>query len=221
MLVKKCLYCGKEFNVYKCNFDKSHYCSKKCYYKSLIGKKSCATGKHWKIKDTSKMHHIAWNNHYLFKNCKICGKKFHISPCHIKTKYYCSLNCYNISKNGKPSPLKGRKGHKSWNKGTMGIMKAWNKGISGLFIGDKANHWKGGISFNNGYRCIFNNGKYILEQRLVAEKKIGRKLTKYEIVHHIDKDKLNNNPENLYLFKNQRYHAKYHNNPYPLTSNII
>lgn len=31
-----------------------------------------------------------------------------------------------------------------------------------------------------------------------------------EVVHHIDGNKLNNNPSNLLVFKNQAEHAKYH-----------
>lgn len=45
----------------------------------------------------------------------------------------------------------------------------------------------------------YKNGKYIMEHVLVMEAKIGRFLTEYEIVHHIDEDKRNNSPENLYL----------------------
>ena len=34
-LTKKCLFCGKEFNVYKCNFERRKYCSKKCHAKDI------------------------------------------------------------------------------------------------------------------------------------------------------------------------------------------
>lgn len=46
--------------------------------------------------------------------------------------------------------------------------------------------------------------------RVAAEKKIGRKLKPGEVVHHIDGDKHNNDPENLIVFKNQQEHVKYH-----------
>ncbi|WP_243259146.1 HNH endonuclease signature motif containing protein [Clostridium sp. 'deep sea'] len=48
------------------------------------------------------------------------------------------------------------------------------------------------------------------EHRVVAEKKLGRKLRKGEVVHHIDGDKLNNSPDNLMVFSSQEEHAAWH-----------
>jgi hypothetical protein len=42
------------------------------------------------------------------------------------------------------------------------------------------------------------------------EKTLGRKLKPGEIVHHIDRNKLNNSPENLEVFANQDEHQKHH-----------
>lgn len=71
----------------------------------------------------------------------------------------------------------------------------------------------GGVRYNQGrgYKQLIvddyhprkkdrKGGNYIFEHILVMEKKIGRFLEKHEIVHHIDKNKQNNNIENLYLF---------------------
>ena len=48
------------------------------------------------------------------------------------------------------------------------------------------------------------------EHRLVAEEKLGRKLRMGEVVHHIDRNKRNNAPENLEVFKSQADHVKWH-----------
>ena len=44
----------------------------------------------------------------------------------------------------------------------------------------------------------------------IMEKKIGRNLIKGEVVHHIDGDRQNNNPDNLMLFKNRKEHNNFH-----------
>ena len=51
---------------------------------------------------------------------------------------------------------------------------------------------------------------FVYTHILVAEKKIGRFLSDDECVHHVDKNKRNNKPENLMVFKTQKDHALYH-----------
>lgn len=68
----------------------------------------------------------------------------------------------------------------------------------------------------NGYKIIYrpnhpralSNG-YVYEHILVAEEKIGRTLLANEQVHHKDKNKLNNEPENLEVIV-QIEHLKIH-----------
>ena len=51
---------------------------------------------------------------------------------------------------------------------------------------------------------------YVLEHRLIVEKKIGRKLKKEEVVHHINDNKTDNKIENLMLFPTNKEHIKFH-----------
>lgn len=45
---------------------------------------------------------------------------------------------------------------------------------------------------------------------LVAEELLGRQLMDDEVVHHVDFDKKNNNPCNIWIFDSRRSHAAYH-----------
>jgi len=61
---------------------------------------------------------------------------------------------------------------------------------------------------NRGYRR--KKITHQLVHRQVAEEKLGRKLRPGEVVHHKDRDKTNNHPGNLWVFKNQEAHDRVH-----------
>ena len=68
-----------------------------------------------------------------------------------------------------------------------------------------------------GYRVVHvgkarSSSGYMLEHRLVMEQVLGRALRSDEHVHHIDGDKLNNDPSNLVLLTNAE-HQRLHDWP--------
>ena len=155
-----------------------------------------------------------------------------------------------LAKNHLPNKTSFKKGQIPWNKGKKGLMPApWNKGLKGYSnekmkghpnwntgrtwfkkgqtLGKNHPMWKGGRVKHRGYYYIYAKGHpfakqgiYIFEHRFIAEKCLGRYLTREERIHHINGKKDDNRPENLYLFSSEKEHRKYHNNPYSLKSNL-
>ena len=54
--------------------------------------------------------------------------------------------------------------------------------------------------------------------RKVAEKALGRPLRATEVVHHIDENPRNNNPDNLVICPSQEYHKLLHSRAKALTA---
>lgn len=55
-----------------------------------------------------------------------------------------------------------------------------------------------------------SGGSYVAEHRLVMAERLGRPLDANEVVHHVDEDRLNNEPSNLWLFPDGGSHRHYH-----------
>ncbi|WP_457918464.1 HNH endonuclease [Candidatus Lokiarchaeum ossiferum] len=60
----------------------------------------------------------------------------------------------------------------------------------------------------NGYKRYCNSGKLV--HRHVAECKLGRKLRRGEVVHHKNRNKMDNSRSNLWVCKSQTQHEYYH-----------
>ena len=168
--------------------------------------------------------------------CTVCGKECFDRKRGDRIPKYCGSKCYGISKEGKAS----------WNKG-IPMRKESKEKLSkarkgkhfspktefkkGHGIREQNSNWKGGRhTMTNGYIALLQPHHprasargYVYEHILVAEKHLERFLDKGEVVHHINGNKTDNRPKNLYVFENNSEHLKNHHKDYlaSLTSNVI
>lgn len=106
-----------------------------------------------------------------------------------------------------------------FHKGTTAISRVLKRnGIKmRLCAGKDHPSWKGGVVEKGaGYVGIWkpdhdraDNRGYVFEHTLVMEAKIGRLPVEGEVIHHVNLDKKDNHPDNLYLC-NHREHLKMH-----------
>lgn len=83
--------------------------------------------------------------------------------------------------------------------------------------GKNHSQWKGGKQIIQGYSATYlpnhprarKNG-YLFDHIIEMEKKIGKSVGGKHPIHHIDFDKLNNCPENLWLCENEKEHRDIH-----------
>jgi hypothetical protein len=81
--------------------------------------------------------------------------------------------------------------------------------------GDKNSQWKGGITTSTQGYSVYTQSKVNGDKaqrslhRIIAEQKYGRKLTRFDYVHHNDGDKKNNHPDNLVVLSPSE-HGKLH-----------
>ncbi len=157
----------------------------------------------------------------MIKKCLICGKSFQV-PSAKKRAKYCSNPCRWESQKGKGFSEERRKNISKALTGRKLSAECKQK-ISNFFknrlVREKNPMWRGGVRKSyDGYIFIHNrkhpscdcNG-YVKQSRLVMEKKLGRYLTRKEVVHHRNEIKDDDRIENLKLFKSKSGHISHHN----------
>ena len=149
-----------------------------------------------------------WQERIYLVKCEYCNKereaKYTVATSKQNPKHHCKSCATTIA-------LTGRKPTDEAKKNISIALRKINNG---------------GIRFNQsgGYKQIIvddyhprkkdrKGGNYIFEHILIVEKNIGRFTQEHELVHHIDKDKQNNDINNLHLFsgKDHKESRQMHN----------
>ena len=143
--------------------------------------------------------------------CDMCGKKICRYPSQLKNHNFCSRVCLAAFSNKEKNP--DRYGQLKNYDGMSIHMTALNKKMNPERMNPKTRsklrqaHLGTGEG-KTGYTKYYGKPAH----RVAAEKKLGRKLKKGEVVHHVDFNGMNNDPSNLMIFKSNADHSKYHAN---------
>ena len=149
-------------------------------------------------------------------------------PCYVRTEYELKTpvpcercgrvrrpfskglckSCYQVVLRAPDASLRGSEVHRE---------RATHPGLRR----EASGKWKGGRFIDaEGYvrvlrpadydgPCI-HGGRYVHEHRYVAEKKIGRRLRRGEVVHHLNHDRADNRPENIDVLPSVSAHRRLH-----------
>lgn len=180
------MVCGEKFSLPDCHAKRKNvgkYCTHACMRKHMEEKK----------KERE-------------RTCESCGATFYPRATQIRDGggRFCSLKCHHSFCVGENHHSFGKEVSRS------SVIKCQETKIKNgtLYSGERHPAWKDEI-ICGGYVFIKISGKKKALHRHLVEKRIGRKLKRHEVVHHIDGDRTNNNSENL-LLTTRSNHAKIH-----------
>lgn len=206
---RNCAHCGVEWIAMP--KDRSKFCSWACHAADKGHRPSknveCANcGNAFVALDSlsregqgiycSRSCHYEARTSRLHKSCESCGKEFEVEQCHSEARF-CSHECSSDFLTAERSP--------SWKGGEFIVMR--NGCVKDVML----------------YRAIpGRERKHHPKHRLVAGDVIGRLIEPEEIVIHLDRNKENNAPANLYIFssRSEWVRVQVGADPWPERSNL-
>ena len=142
--------------------------------------------------------------------CDMCGKQFSKYPSQIKGKkhLFCSRKCLADFANKTINPERYDE-LKDMSKLGKNLPEL-NRLLKPIRMTAETRSKIRATRLNSGEGKTYSKTYGRHTHKVVAEKILGRPLKPGEVVHHINKDKRDNRPENLMIFASQSEHAKWH-----------
>lgn len=140
--------------------------------------------------------------------CDFCGKLIYRYPSQVKAHNFCSRACGGKYASKEHNP-EGYAKYRDFSINS-GRMHEMNIAMNPERMTAETRAKISDARYGTGDRTLYRkrNGRHV--HRTVAEQKIGRPLKPGEVVHHIDGNKENNDPENLIVISSQAEHARLH-----------
>lgn len=140
--------------------------------------------------------------------CDWCGKEILRFPSQINQHNFCCRKCLADFSNKKKNPKRymDLKDLTKISEHLTRLNRVLNPSRMNPHTRQKLRDYRLGSGNGVTYTKYFG----VHEHRVVAEQLLGRPLTDDEVVHHVDGNKRNNDPDNVMVLPSQSEHAKLH-----------
>ena len=144
----------------------------------------------------------------LVFECDWCGKEVSRYPSQIKNHNFCSRKCLANFSNKQLNPNRYLELKDYTNMSTH--LSNLNRQLNPTKMTKEMRAKIRNARLDTGEGKTYSKYYGRHTHRVVSEQKLGRKLRPNEVVHHIDGNRRNNNPENLMVFSTNADHMRYH-----------
>lgn len=186
------------------------------------------------LRYAKKERHSCFQHGAESRVCATCGEELRVTGSE-EERQFCSIECWRMYQ--KENPVNGIAScpqcGKSFRRNKAGQICCSDACANSYYTGTNSKGWGGGeyedyVGFHHVFTGVRRKtGKsageviYLRKHRLIVEKAIGRKLFGEERIWHIDRDRSNNELDNLYVFQSSReMMAAYSRRRLPTKSNI-